>query len=146
MDNKWHGCIKPGVYESDDNYVIIDADVASLYPSIAVVNKLYPQHLGLEFCNVYESILKQRIEAKKAGNMTLSDGFKLSLNSVYGKSNDKYSFLLDPVYTMKTTLNGQLMLSMLAERLVIDIESIQKLQINTDGLTIKIHKKDLDNY
>jgi len=141
-----HGCIKAGVYESDNDYVIIDADVASLYPSIAVVNKLYPQHLGIEFCNVYEGILKQRIEAKKAGNMTLSDGFKLSLNSVYGKSNDKYSFLLDPEYTMKTTLNGQLMLSMLAEKLVTKINSIQMLQINTDGLTVKIHKKDLDNY
>lgn len=141
-----HGCIKPGVYESDDEYVIIDADVASLYPSIAVINSLYPEHLGPEFCKVYESILKQRIEAKKAGNMSISDAFKLALNSVYGKSNDEHSFLKDPVYTMKTTLNGQLMLSMLAEKLVTRIDSIQMLQINTDGLTVKIHKKDLENY
>lgn len=79
-----HGCIKSGIYESDEDYIIIDADVNSLYPSIAVLNQLYPEHLGKAFCNIYENILNQRIEAKKAGNMTLSDGFKLSLNSVYG--------------------------------------------------------------
>lgn len=134
-----HGCIKPGIYESDDEYVIIDADVASLYPSIAVVNGLYPEHLGKSFCDIYEGILKQRIEAKKAGNMSISDAFKLALNSVYGKSNDKFSFLMDPLYTMKVTLNGQLMLSMLAEELVMTIPSLQMLQINTDGLTVKIH-------
>ena len=41
-----HGCISPGVYKSDDKYIIVDADVASLYPSIAVINNLYPSHLG----------------------------------------------------------------------------------------------------
>jgi len=50
--------------------------------------------------------------------MTLSDGLELSLNSVYGKSNDDHSFLEASLYTMKTTLNGQLMLSMLIEKLV----------------------------
>lgn len=78
--------------------------------------------------------------------MTMSDGFKLSLNSVYGKSNDKYSFLYDPEYTMKTTLNGQLMLSMLCEELVIQIPDLQMLQVNTDGVTVKIHKNDIKLY
>jgi len=141
-----HGCIKPGIYESDDEYVIIDADVASLYPSIAVVNGLYPEHLGKSFCDIYEGILKQRIEAKKAGNMSISDAFKLALNSVYGKSNDKFSFLMDPLYTMKITLNGQLMLSMLAEQLVVTIPGLQMLQINTDGLTVKIHIEQINLY
>ncbi len=141
-----HGCIKSGVYESDDDYIIIDADVASLYPNIAVLNKLFPAHLGQDFCDVYESILLQRIEAKKAGNMAISDALKLSLNSVYGKSNDQHSFLYDPKYTLITTINGQLMLSMLAELLVLNIPDLQVLQVNTDGLTVKIHKKFSDVY
>jgi hypothetical protein len=134
-----HGSIKEGIYEADEDYIIIDADVGSMYPSIAVLNKLYPEHLGLEFCDVYEDILKQRIQAKKEGNMTLSDGYKLSLNSVYGKSNDEHSFLMDSLYTMKTTLNGQLLLTMLIEELVDVIPSLQMLQVNTDGLTVKFH-------
>ena len=141
-----HGCIKPGIYESNDKYIIIDADVASLYPSIAVQNKLFPAHLGEEFCEVYEDILNQRIAAKKAGNMTMSDGFKLSLNSVYGKSNDQYSFLMDNKYTIKTTINGQLMLTMLCEDLVENIEDLIMLQVNTDGLTVKIKKSDYNKY
>lgn len=140
-----HGCIKPGVYESTDTHVIIDCDVSSLYPSIAVVNNFYPEHLGTSFCNVYSNMLDQRLEAKKAKNMVLSDGFKLSLNSVYGKSNDKFSFLYDPKYTMQTTLNGQLLLTMLSEKLVNTID-MQVLQINTDGITMKLARKDLDIY
>jgi hypothetical protein len=142
-----HGCIKPGIYESDEVYIILDADVASLYPSIAILNGLYPEHLGQEFCDVYDNeIVKPRLAAKKAGDMTMADGFKLSANSVYGKSNDEYSFLKDPMYTMKTTINGELMLSMLAESLVNGIDDLTMLQINTDGLTVKIRREDIEKY
>jgi len=133
-----HGCIKPGVYESSEDYIIIDADVASLYPSLSITNGFYIEHLGKEFVEVYQSIINMRIEAKKAKNMVLSDGFKLAANSVYGKSNDVNSFLYDPKFTMCITLNGQLLLTMLAEELVDRIKDTTVLQINTDGITLKI--------
>jgi hypothetical protein len=76
----------------------------------------------------------------------MADGFKLSANSVYGKSNDKHSFLYDPLYTLKTTLNGQLMLSMLAEDLVLVLKDIIVLQINTDGITVRIPRDLLQVY
>jgi len=79
-----HGCIKSGIYESDDDYVIIDADVASLYPSLAITNNFYIDHLGQEFVNVYQEIINLRLKAKSEGNSVLSDGFKLAANSVYG--------------------------------------------------------------
>jgi hypothetical protein len=79
-----HGCIKAGVYDSDDEWIIIDADVGSMYPSIAIVNKLYPEHLGIEFCDLYEGIVSQRLAAKKSGDTIMADGLKLSANSVYG--------------------------------------------------------------
>lgn len=139
-----HGCIKSGVYEEDSKYAIIDVDVSSLYPTIAVVNRLYPKHLGSTFCDLYADILNQRMKAKKEGNMVISDAFKLSLNSVYGKSNDQYSFLMDSLYTMKTTLNGQLMLAMLAEAITDGIEDLTVLQINTDGISVKINREETD--
>ena len=144
-----HGCIKAGVYESNEDYIIIDADVASLYPNIAIKNNLYIRHLGKDFINVYDKeIVQKRLQAKKEGNKSIADALKLSANSVYGKSNDINSFLYDPLYTMATTINGQLLLLMLAERLVDVIgkktnicqNPIQVLQINTDGITVKIHK------
>lgn len=57
------------------------------------------------------------------------------------KSNSAYSALYDPAYTMKTTVNGQLLLCMLSERLMEEIPDCQMIQINTDGMTIKVHKR-----
>ena len=144
-----HGCIKAGVYESTDTHLIVDVDVASLYPSLAIVNKLYPKHLGKEFLDVYENVLlNPRLEAKKNGDKVMNTGFKLALNSVYGKSNSEYSWLFDPLYTLKTTLAGQLSLCMLSEMLMSGIEDLTMLQINTDGVTViipKTEKKKLYN-
>lgn len=140
-----HGCIKPGVYQSTDNRIIVDADAVSLYPRLAITLNLYPEHLGEEFASIYENgIVKPRLEAKKAGDKVMADGFKLSANSVYGKSNSEYSFLYDPLYTLKTTLAGQLALCMLSEMLMTRVPNLTMLQINTDGLTVSIpheHKR-----
>jgi len=134
-----HGCIKAGVYQSTENETIVDADVASLYPSLGITLGLYPEHLGSEFSQIYEEgIVKPRLEAKKAKDMVMADGFKLSANSVYGKSNSEYSFLYDPLYTIKTTLAGQLALCMLSEMLMTRVPNLKMLQINTDGLTVII--------
>ncbi len=141
-----HGCIKPGVYEADSKYIIIDADVASLYPSLSIKYNFYPEHLGKDFVQVYKNIVDLRLQAKKEGNTTLADGFKLSANGTYGKSNDINSFLYDPKFTLSITLNGQLLLAKLAESIVNSIEDLQVLQINTDGITIRLLKSDLDKY
>jgi len=62
------------------------------------------------------------------------------------KSNDEHSFLYDPLYTMQTTLTGQLTLSMLCEKLVLSFPDSIMLQANTDGFTMKIRRTDLDKY
>ena len=59
-----HGCIKSGIYESDDEYVIYDLDVSSLYPSIAKSLTLYPAHLGPEFTKLYSKFIEDRIALK----------------------------------------------------------------------------------
>lgn len=134
-----HGCAKAGVYQSTDNEIIVDADVASLYPSLGITLNLYPEHLGEQFSKIYEDgIVKPRLEAKKNGDKVMADGFKLSANSVYGKSNSEYSFLYDPLYTLKTTLSGQLALCVLSEMLMTRVPNLKMLQINTDGLTVSI--------
>lgn len=134
-----HACIKSGVYQSTDTEIVIDCDVASLYPSLAITLDLYPEHLGSQFSKIYEEgIVKPRLEAKKNKDMVMADGFKLSANSVYGKSNSEYSFLCDPLYTLKTTLAGQLALCMLSEMLMTRVPDLTMLQVNTDGITVKI--------
>ena len=144
-----HASVSSKIFESSDEFVILDLDVASLYPSIAVVNKLYPKHLGIEFTHVYENdIVKVRLaeKAKKEnGNKSIIEGFKEASNSVYGKSNDIYSWLYDMQYTLQTTVNGQLLLTMLVERLL-EISQLSVIQLNTDGITVYLRRSDLDDY
>lgn len=142
-----HGCIASGIYDVDNDHVIIDCDVASLYPNIAIRNGLYIEHLGRIFTDVYDTdIVQERIKAKRSGEMSISDALKLAANSVYGKSNENTSFLYDPKYTVSTTINGQLVLTMLSEMLVNNIPNLLMLQVNTDGITVKIHKQYIDKY
>lgn len=54
------------------------------------------------------------------------------------KSNSEFSWLQDLKYTLSTTINGQLMLSMLAEQ-IMDVPTVQLIQINTDGATVILH-------
>ena len=146
-----HGCISAGVYDSCDKYMIIDIDVSSFYPNLAIRNRFYPLHLGIKFCDIYESVYDKRSIAKKKYKIDKSDlsafavneGLKLALNGSYGKSNEETSFFYDPAYTVATTVNGQLLLTMLAEEIVLNTDSTL-LQVNTDGLTVKINRDDYD--
>jgi len=136
-----HGCIESGIYEEDDEYMILDIDVQGYYPSVAIENGFYPQHLGKSFLAVYQECVDLKNEAGRTGDMVTKAGMKLANNGVYGKSNDQYSMFYDPMYTMRVTVNGQLQLSMLAEQLVDGMRiPCTILQVNTDGITIKMHR------
>lgn len=126
-----HGS-KVGAFHSiPGDYIIYDWDVASYYPNLAIANRLYPDHLGEDFCDIYEDVFNQRKVIPKSDPR--NGMLKLALNSVYGDSNNQYSkAFYDPKYTMAITINGQLLLCMLAEWL-----NLEMIQINTDGLTVK---------
>ena len=130
-----HGSVERRAYHHVPGRSIVDVDVTSLYPSIAIVNNLAPAHLGHVFGETYASMKRKRLEYAKG---TPENGaLKLALNGAYGDSNNKYSFLYDPQFTMQITINGQLMLCMLAERLH-SIPGVELIQINTDGVTATV--------
>jgi len=128
-----HGSVDSTIVEVDDDHVILDIDVTSYYPAIAISHGIYPEHLGEKFVEIYRRIRDERIGYAKGTPENAM--LKLALNGVYGDTNNPYSPFYDPQYTMSVTINGQLMLCMLAEKLMgIGCELIQ---INTDGLTIR---------
>jgi hypothetical protein len=134
-----HGSVESCFYEPDDEYIIYDVDVASYYPSIVVQNKLYPEHLGVEFADIYNDIRKLRFSYPKG--TPENKMLKLALNAAgFGDTNNQYSPFYDYQMTITITSNGQLMLCMLAESLMVDIESLELIQANTDGLTVRFHK------
>ena len=141
-----HACIKPGVYDSDDEFGIYDLDIDSLYPMLAITQGLYPEHLGPGFLDIYYGeIVSKRLEEKKKPkkerDFVIVEGFKLAANGSYGKTNEEKSWLYDPLYTMKTTISGQIFISMWAEYICENIPEVTILQINTDGITFRLPKK-----
>ena len=130
-----HGSVKAQKFTASPEWLIRDIDVASLYPSIAIVNRLAPEHLGEAFIQQYAELPKERKKHKKG--TVENAALKLAANGTYGNSNNKYSVFYDPRFTMTITINGQLMLCMLAEMLAV-IPTIQLIQINTDGITYRI--------
>jgi len=135
-----HGSVESQIVDSDDEFVILDLDVTSYYPSIAIVNRVYPAHLGEAFCDIYADVKHERVQYKKGSPENAM--LKLALNGVYGDSNNKYSPFYDPQYTMFITVNGQLLLCMLAERLM-TVDGLSMVQINTDGLTVRVRRDQL---
>lgn len=111
--------------------VIADRDVTSYYPSMIINNKWYPPQLGKEFLSLYESIYKERVAAKKSGNKTVADTYKIILNGSFGKLGSKYSILYAPNLLLNVTLTGQLSLLMLIEEL--ELNGISVISANTDG-------------
>lgn len=132
-----HGSIDSKIIRSENDRVIIDVDVASYYPNLAIANGFYPEHLGRGFCDIYRDVYEQRKSYAKgtAENAML----KLALNGVYGDSNNVWSPFYDPQYTMAITINGQLLLCKLAEAFLNHSE-VELIQINTDGMTIRVPK------
>ena len=132
-----HGSVDSQVIESDDENIIIDLDVASYYPNLAIASNFYPEHLGEKFCEIYKNLYEMRKKYPKG--TTENTMLKLALNGTYGDSNNKFSVFYDPLFTMKITLNGQLLLCKLVEYLM-HVDDLNLIQINTDGVTIKVKR------
>lgn len=128
-----HGSVTSEAFKANAEWGILDVDVAAMYPSIGVAWGLYPEHLGAGFCDVHGDIIKQRRQHAKGTPENAM--LKLAGNSVYGDSNNPYSPFYDPKYTMSITINGQLLLCMLAEKLMA-LPDVHLIQCNTDGVTL----------
>ena len=140
-----HGCRASGVYEADNDTIIMTSDVTSFYPNLAIRNKWSPGHLDVQaFSDQYEWFFEERKKIPKKD--PLNYVYKLILNSTYGLSNDKHSFLYDPELTMKITINGQLSLTMLYEMISVAIPESIPLMQNTDGLETMIPRNKVDLY
>lgn len=138
-----HGSKSFEVIKADEEYEIVDADVSSMYPNIGISNRVYPKHLSEAFCDIYQDVYNQRKSYPKGTPENAV--MKLALNGVYGDSNNKFSPFYDPAYTMAITINGQLSLCLLSERLL-TIEGLEIIQVNTDGVTVKLPRSKRKEY
>ena len=140
-----HGANKSAIYQKKDGFVIMSSDVTSFYPNLAIRNKWSPGHINKDqFCSLYEWFFDERKKIPKSN--PLNYVYKIILNSTYGLSNDANSFLYDPEFTMRITINGQLSLMMLYEMLCEAIPTAIPIMQNTDGLETMIPEESIQTY
>lgn len=133
-----HSINDPEIVIPKEDEMLIDIDVASLYPSMLIEYGFYPKHLGPEFLEVYRQIKDERIEAKHNGNKVKNETLKLALNGLSGNLQNPHNFCYSPFAVMQIRINGQLLLLMLAEKLT--QLGCRIVQANTDGLFVLLKK------
>lgn len=134
------------IYEETNDVSIITADVASYYPNLIIKLQAAPKHLGEHFLRVYNIIIQDRLVAKKelGSKSPKAEALKISANAVYGKLNYPYYWLYDPKAAYTVTMNGQMFLLMLVERL--ELAGIECIAANTDGIECRVRKDQEELY
>ena len=73
-----HASWENKIFEADSEYDILDIDVTSFYPNLAIVNNFRPEHLGDAFSRVYKNLFLERRKYPKGSVENLS--YKIILN------------------------------------------------------------------
>lgn len=134
-----HSNEKKKTHIAEGDIILRDYDVASYYPNIILVNKLFPKTLGEIFLKVYKNIVDRRLKAKAEKNKIVNESLKIVINGTFGKLASKYSFLYAPDLMVHVTVIGQLSLLMLIES--IELAGGRVISGNTDGIVVKMDKK-----
>lgn len=135
-----HSINTPQIFRPKDGEYIGHSDVASMYPSLLIEYSFVPQHLGEIFRQLFASLKAERLEAKHTGQTLKNKFLKIVLNSPTGKMQQETSWMYDPLNVFKIRINGQLILLMLVDRLLVLGCTI--IQVNTDGVVYIGKTKD----
>lgn len=136
-----HGSVEGKIYKSSDRKKILDIDVKSMYPNLFIANRVYPEHLGENFCDIYSYVYHKRTTYPKGSPQNAV--MKLALNGTYGATNDQFSPFYDPLATMTITINGQLSLCMMVDSLL-EVDGVEIISVNTDGVCFTINRDTED--
>jgi len=141
-----HGAAPNGHYKSGRGMVIMSSDVSSYYPNLTISNQWAPAHIPKKvFCDQYKWFYDERKKIPKKN--PVNPAFKEVLNAAgFGLTNEKNSFLYDPLHFLRVTVNGQLGLTKLLEMICLAIPEAKPLMFNTDGVETLIPEGAVDKY
>ena len=133
--------------ESDDEWVLVNIDAASYYPSILI--QLECLSRAITNPDDFKNIFNERIRIKHLPNKTAWDddlqrAYKLILNTTFGASGNKWLDLYDPHMCTRTCRVGQIFLTALACKLVNYVPDLKIIQTNTDGILAYFRRRDMD--
>ncbi len=113
-------------------------DVVSMYPNIIINHRILGDNTEL-----LKTMLRERLDYIKAGNIVLNQAAKLKINSIYGLLSNKYSKIYNPMGTLTTCIIGQIAIFTLAKQL--DDLGYEIININTDGIFCVGGNDEVDN-
>lgn len=136
----------PAVYIENSDSIIVDRDVASYYPNMIRSLKVCQKHLiPKAWFRIADTIVDERLEHKHLAkdksldvmerdkHATAAACLKIVANAgIFGKMGSENSFLCDKKAMYQVTINGQLFLLMLIEKL--ELAGIHVISANTDGI------------
>lgn len=126
---------------AQNNRVIRNFDVASLYPSLMVYNGFTSRNIPSS--EIFENFYHTRLKAKKEGDKKTANTLKLILNTTYGASLAKTNPLYDPLMGRSVCITGQLYILELAMRYMRECKTLRLIQLNTDGLMISLEENEM---
>lgn len=128
------------VQETEDR-VIINQDVGSLYPN-SMINFGYCSR-SMKDPEAYVKLVKKRLGYKKAGDKLRANALKLVVNTVYGAMLNLYNDLADRWAGRSVCISNQLAMTVLIVQLAQQCETIDFVNINTDGIMFTIDRKEV---
>ena len=137
-----HGDIKFYRKKATEDRVIINADVSSYYPHLAIIYHYTSRNIPDP--DIYKKVVEDRMKAKASGDKATANALKLIVNTSYGATLNSTNDLYDPLMARSTCISGQLFLLELAMHLVKSCKEVKVIQLNTDGIMISLPKAELD--
>lgn len=129
---------------ADDDYMLVDTDVTSYYPFLILNAGLTPKNLGRNFLVVYNGVVVDRVNAKKAGDVIAAEGLKITANGTYGKLGSPWSIMYAPELLVQVTISGQLSILMFIE--MMEHEGFEVISANTDGVVCKVKRTEKEEF
>ena len=137
-----HGAKPCVIVEETDNRVIVNQDVGSLYPN-SMINFGYCSR-SMADPDAYVKLVKKRLGYKKAGDKQRANALKLVVNTVYGAMLNLYNDLADRWAGRSVCISNQLAMTVLIVQLAKQCETIDFVNINTDGIMFTIDKSEVE--
>lgn len=136
-----HGAKPCVVVEETEDRVIINQDVASLYPN-SMLNFGYCSR-AMEDPEAYRKLVERRLGYKHSGDKLRSNALKLPINTTYGAMLNAYNDLADRWAGRSVCISNQLAMTMLITMLCKQCKTIDFVNINTDGIMFTIDRKEV---
>lgn len=137
-----HGALAKYHYKCDKDYLMLHVDVESYYPRLMIFHNLLTRNAKKP--ERFKAIFNRRMKLKHEGKKKAQAPLKIVINGTYGICKDPTNKAYDPRNANLICVNGQLLLLDLIEKLEAGVKSFELIQSNTDGLIIKIAKKDFE--